>query len=669
MHLDLLLADLAIVFLAGVLSVLALGRLGLPPVVGFLVAGLLIGPHALGLVDDPHVIEVMAELGVALLLFTIGLEFSLDRLRRIGRLVAVGGTLQVGLTVAAAVGGAFVLGERVSEGVFWGYLAALSSTAIVLRLLADRGELDAPHGRFVVGVLIFQDLCIVPMMLTVPLLGGQGASVSDLALVLGKAAAVVVGVVVGARIVVPRLLGLAARARSREVFVLTVLLVACAVAWATATMGLSIALGAFLAGIVVAETEFVHQVHSEVSPFRDALASLFFVSVGMLLDPSVLLERPVQVSGLVLLLVGGKLLLAALAVLLMRFPARVALLSGLSLAQVGEFSFVLLRAGEGAGIVDQRAAATFLAASVVTMIAAPLLVAWSPRLAAGARLLRPLERLLAVRQTEAQTAQDEPLRDHVVVAGMGLGGRTLVGSLRAARVPYVALELNPETVIAERAAGRNVRYGDVTSAEVLEQVACVAHARQVVLLLSDVEGARRAARILRGRFPHVPVLLRVHRLERDGAAVDEEGCQVIAEDHEAAVEIVERVLRATGASGALLAAAVAAARTARSDVGLPLVSAAGASGSLHVHAVTLAPTDHAVDQTLAGLSLRAETGALVVALGRDGQVLPSPGPHQALQAGDVVFLLGSDAQITAATGRLALGPDAAAPLPAAADPL
>ena len=546
MHLEQLLADLAIVFFTGVLSVLALGRVGLPPVVGFLAAGLLIGPASLGLVDDLHTIEAMAELGVALLLFTIGLEFSFARLKRIGRFVAVGGALQVGLTVGAAASVAVAAGQTWAQGVFWGFLAAVSSTAIVLRLLSDRGEVDAPHGRFVVGVLIFQDLAIVPMMLAVPLLAGEAASAGQLAAVVAKAAGVVATVVVAARVVVPRLLARAAQARSREIFVLTVLTVAAAVAWATASMGLSIALGAFLAGMVVAETEFVHQVHSEVTPFRDALASLFFVSVGMLLDPAVVVDQPWLVGGMVAALMIGKLATGVGAVMLMRFPARVALLAGLALAQVGEFSFVLLKAGEAAGLVDGAAASAFLAASVVTMIAAPLWVAFSPRLAAGAALLRPLERVLMVREPAADAAAPSALRDHVVVAGLGVGGRTLITGLEAANLPYVAVDIDPDTVIAERAAGHEVRYGDVTSAEVLEHVAGLAAARLVVLLISDVDAAKRAASSIRRRHADVPILLRVHRQERDAHGLIAPGVEVVAEDVAAAVEIRDRVLQRVG---------------------------------------------------------------------------------------------------------------------------
>lgn len=647
MDLHHMLRDLMVIFFAGVVSVLLLRRVGLSPVVGFLAAGIAVGPHGLGLVSDPHAVEVIAELGVALLLFTVGLELSLDRLRRIGRLVAVGGSLQVGLTTLGGVGLAMALGASWQEGVFWGFLAALSSTAIVLRELGDRGEVHAPHGRLVVGVLIFQDLCIVPMMLAVPLLAGTGGSVGEVALAMGKAALVVAAVVGLALKVVPWLLERVARTRNREIFLLTVLALAAAVAWATASLGLSLALGAFLAGIVVSETEYVHQALSEVTPFRDALASLFFVSVGMLLDLGVVAQGPGFALAIVGILLLGKGALVTLAVLLMRFPARVAVMSGLALAQVGEFSFVLLRSGQDAGLIAPQLAAQFLAASVVTMGLAPILLGLSPRLSAGARLLRPLERLLAVRPVEEVPAAEPVLRDHVILAGLGLGGRTLAMALEAAKVPYIAVELNPETVIRERALGRRVVYGDVTSLEVLEHVLHASRARQVALLLSDMEATRRASSILRGRYPDLPVLARIQRLEFDLHGF-EPGVQVLAEDQEAAVEVVERVLRGSGVAGGVVAGLVNAARAVRSEGGVPSLPPVGVAGAFALEAHTVGRDDAAVGHSLASLNLRAQAGALAVALARGESVQPAPPPDAQLRVGDVLFLAGTREQLVAA---------------------
>lgn len=547
---DALLADLAVIFGVAVLVVLGVARVGLPPIAGFLLAGILVGPHALGLVADPHQVEVLAELGVALLLFTIGLEFSLERLKTIWRYVVLGGGLQVVLTVLWAVAGVVALGGPWKTGVFFGYLAALSSTAIVLSALTDRQEVSAPHGRFVIAVLIFQDLCIVPMMLTLPMLSGEGTSGVDVALTLGKAAVVVVGILAFARVIVPRVLRRAAATRRRELFLLTVLVVAIAVAVGTSKLGLSLAMGAFLAGVVIADTEFVHQATSDVAPFRDALASVFFVSIGMLLDVGVVWAQAGVVAALFVVLLVGKLGLATLAGLLMRFPARVALVAGVSLAQVGEFSFVLLRSGEQAGLVDAVTARVFIAASVLTMIATPLMVAASPHIgSAGERLLRPLERLLAVPEVTDDETPGHTLTGHVIVAGLGLGGQLLLSSLVRGGVPYVALELNPDTVRSLRGRGLDVRYGDVSSLEVLQHVAHADRARLLVLMLSDPRATERAAAVARHHFPDMHVVVRVQRATAGAAGqqappdVESVGVEVVSEDLVAAREIVERVMR------------------------------------------------------------------------------------------------------------------------------
>lgn len=655
MHLEHLLVQLTGLFGVAVVVVLLLGRLGLPPIAGFLLAGILVGPGGFGLVGDPHEVEVVAELGVALLLLTIGLEFSLARLRHIARHVVLGGGLQVVLTVAAAVGVAAAFGAPWRHGVFWGFLAALSSTAIVLRALADREETSAPHGRFVVAVLIFQDLCIVPMMLALPMLAGEGGGAADMALTLAKAAAVVVGVLILARGVVPRLLHRVAATRRSELFLLTVLLVAMGVAAATAQMGLSIALGAFLAGVVIADTPFVHQAQSHVGPFRDAFASLFFVSVGMLLDPTVLTSELARVTALFVGLLVGKLVLATLAGLLMRFPVRVAIVAGVGLAQVGEFSFVLLGSGQALGLISPEMSRVFLAASVLSMIAAPLLVAASPRIGvAGAALLRPLERLLAVPEVD-EAERRIPLRDHVIVAGLGLGGQLLVQALEGARVPYVAVELDPDTVARERAAGRNVRYGDIASDEVLAHVADADSARLLVILVSDADASRRALAAVRARHPRLPVIVRAHRAQRDEPTLGGPGVEVVSEDYQAALEIVERVLvRAAGAQPqrAVALGALAAARGLRDDNGAPRLPAGLVLGAMDMEALTLAEGDRAVGRTVAATGLRAAGGALIVAVARGDEVLTTPDAELLLAPGDVVFLFGTRGQLDAAREAL-----------------
>ncbi|MFZ5476807.1 MAG: cation:proton antiporter [Myxococcota bacterium] len=642
-----ILGDLAIIFAVAVAVVWALGRVGLPSVVGFLLAGVVVGPSGLGLVADPHSVEVAAEVGVALLLFTIGLEFSLGRLAHIGRQVALGGGLQVALTILGAAAIAAAMGESAGSGVFWGYLAALSSTAIVLRTLADREETAAPHGRFIVAVLIFQDLCVVPMMLTLPALAGAGGDAQAMFFHLAKAAAVVAGVFVLARRVLPPLLRGVAATKHRELFLLGVLTVALGVALLTSQAGLSLALGAFLAGIAIADTDFVHDASGGVAPFRDTFASLFFVSVGMLLDPAVLWERPVEVGAVFAALVLGKTALATAAALFLGFPARVALTAGIGLAQVGEFSFVLLESGRQLGLVGEEGARVFLAASVLSMLLAPLAVAASPRLAAGAALLRPLERMLGARDLD-EPEEEKPLSGHVVVAGLGAGGRLMLEALRAARVPALGIDLDPAAVREVRALGHHVRYGDVTNPEVLARVGEAGRAQLLILLLSDADAGRRAASLSRRLFPEVPVILRAHRVSRERERFDDPDVEVVAEDYETAVEIAERALRRVGLAGDAVRAAIHASRGVRHPTGAPVAPAPALIHALGIDGFLVRAGDRLAGRTLAEARIREETGALVVALSRGKELSANPPASSRMEPGDTVFLVGTAAQLARA---------------------
>ena len=335
----LILRDLAIIFAGSLVVILVFHRLKLPALPGFIVAGVLLGPNALGLVSDVHQVENLAEVGVILLLFTIGIEFSLGRLREMGRQVIGGGLAQVGLTVGitSAVAAGFGLAWPVA--LLLGFLIALSSTAIVLKGLTDGGEIDAPHGRLATGVLIFQDLCVVPMMLVLPFLAGRAAGgATGLLLALGKAVLVVLGVLVLARTVVPRALAEILKTRSRELFLIAIILLGTLTALGTAAAGASLALGAFLAGLVISESDYGHQALAELLPFRDVFISLFFVAVGMLVQVEFIREHPLLAVGGVAVIMGGKTLAAAVGPALMGYSGRVALLAALGISQIGRAS-------------------------------------------------------------------------------------------------------------------------------------------------------------------------------------------------------------------------------------------------------------------------------------------------------------------------------------------
>jgi len=497
----LVLKDLAVIFAVSLLVILAFHRVKLPPLPGFIVAGVLLGPNALGLVSDVHRVEGLAEVGVVLLLFTIGIEFSLGRLREMGRQVLVGGGLQVGLTIAAAAALAAALGHPWRVALFLGCLIALSSTALVLKGLTDKGEIDAPHGRLATGVLIFQDLCVVPIMLALPFLAGRaGAGGAQLALALGKAALIVIGVTILARTVVPPLLTEILKTKSRELFLIAIILLGTLTALGTAEAGASLALGAFLAGLVISESDYGHQALAELLPFRDVFISLFFVAVGMLVEFDFIRAHPAVTLGGVLVVLGGKTLVASAGPAVLGYAGRVALLAGLAVSQVGEFSFVLAREGRGMGLVSETTYQTFLAVAVFTMLLTPFLLQGGPAVIDRLEQLVPLDRLLPGFRPSGITAGEQPLADHVVIAGYGLNGRNLSAALRSIAAPYLIVELNAQTVRQARSNGEPAFYGDATREEILRALG-IERARMLVAAISDPAATRRMVRIARGSTP------------------------------------------------------------------------------------------------------------------------------------------------------------------------
>jgi CPA2 family monovalent cation:H+ antiporter-2 len=661
-----LIDELAVIAVLAVLVTVLLARLSLPTVAGLLLAGALGGPYGLRLVRSIRSIEVLAEIGVVLLLFTIGLEFSLARLKHIFRSVALGGLIQVGFTVGTAWALARACGVANGPALLIGFIFSMSSTAIVLRALSDRRELDAPHGRFIVGTLIFQDLLVVPMVLVVPLLAPHeqgGSAFVQIGLALGKAVAVVLGIGIAARALVPRILGWVDASRSREVFLLAVLGICIGTAWLTSGAGLSLALGAFLGGMVVADTEYGHRAMGDVLPLRDTFLSVFFVSLGMLFDVRVVAERPLTVLVLLFGFLIGKGFLATLAAQVMRFPARVAWLAGVGLAQFGEFGFVLARLGKEAGILGDDTLGPLLAAGIASMFLTPVLVRIAPHFTAGERLLAPLERLIGVRGID-EVERDDQLSGHVIVVGFGVAGRLASKALAQSGVPYVVLELNAESVRRGRADGVHIYYGDATSTEALGH-AHLDRARALVLLMNDPQAAARVADTARRVAPTVPVVMRTrYLLERSG--LERLGAEVVAEEVEGGVEIIARLLRRLEVPRNIINRCIRAARdeatqpSARKET-LPRMSIAShaALAEMKVESVLVEHDSPARDKSAIDLDVRKCTGALVIGLRRDGLLIEDADPAAAYQEGDVIYLAGTGEAIRSAIDLLA-GPVARA---------
>jgi monovalent cation:H+ antiporter-2, CPA2 family len=642
-----LLNDIVIIFALSIAVGFICHRVRLPKVVGFLLTGLLTGPHGLALVGAVEEVNELAEIGVELLLFTIGMEFSMKRLLRIRRAVLLGGSLQVGFTIAAVGALALWLGQNLNSAIFMGFLVALSSTAIVLRLLQERAEIDTPHGRTTLAILIFQDLVVVPMMLVTPLLvGGPGAAPLESGLLLlGKGIAIVVAATVAARWLAPTLLFQIARTGSRELFLLTVLVICFSVAWMTSALGLSLALGAFLAGLVISESDYGHESLSHILPFRDVFTSFFFVSIGMLLDVRFLLEHPARIVLGVLLVIGVKGLLAGITTGFLGFPLRAMVLVGLALSQVGEFSFILANAGIEHGFLSKDLFQSFLAISILTMVITPLLIPLGPRIAARA------SRWLGLSGWRSNTGSfeipdDAQIRDHLIIVGFGLNGKNLARAARAAGIPYVVLEMNPETVRKERARGENIYYGDAGNEPVLHHVR-IEDARVLVVAINDPAAIRGIVEMARKLNPGLHVIVRTRYLLEVGPLCNLGADEVIPEEFETSVEIFTRVLRNFLVPGDEIERMVSEVRSDSYEMlrdppatSQTLSDLPDSIPDLQVISIRVAEESSLNRKSLAELELRKRHGVTVVAMRRGNGTIINPDPFQPIQTGDILVLVG-----------------------------
>lgn len=668
MHAPPFLNDLLIILGLGVVVVLLFHRLRLPPIVGFLITGVLIGPHGLGLIRDLAQVDALAEIGVVLLLFTVGIEFSISQLVRLRTFLLGGGSLQVGITLALTALGARAFGVDWRVALFLGMLVALSSTAIVLRLLADRAEMDSPHGQATLGILIFQDLCLVPMVLLTPFLAGQGGSLGSVLAVAAKAIGFVVAAVLAARYVVPWVLHQVVRTRKREVFLLTIIFLCLGTAWATSMVGLSLALGAFIAGLVISDSEYSHQALGEILPLREVFFSLFFVSIGMLFDVRTVLAAPHVVIGAILAVIVLKSVVAAAASALLGHPARVALVAGLALAQIGEFSFVLSRAGLDAGLLSGPLYQLFLAVAVGTMMLTPALVTLGPRIAARAEHRLP-RRLTAGREGfELATTTPSALTDHVIVVGYGLNGRNLTRVLGRMEIPFSIIEMNPEVVRRERRRGREVLYGDATRPEVLQH-AGIASARVVVFAISDAAATRGGVFLARQLNPRIHIIVRsryVHEMEALFALGTNE---VVPEEFETSVEIFSRVLHRYLVPRDVIEQQIREIRRGGYEMLRTISVTTGPAlglqrflSGLAMEVFRVEPGSALAGATLVDSGLRDRSGVTIVAIHRtDGSIVANPRGVDVLYADDIALVLGRHDQISRALPLFRAGDDAAAP--------
>jgi CPA2 family monovalent cation:H+ antiporter-2 len=585
-----ILQDLVLIFGVSAVLVFALERLNIPSIVGFLIAGVILGPHGFGIIKDMHEIEIFAEIGVILLLFTIGIEFSMHRLLRMKKIVLAGGGSYILFAIGVTAAVFYLMIEQLNESIFFGFLIALSSTAIVMKMLAEKGESDSPHGRVMIGVLIFQDLCVVPLMLLTPALSGEGINVIDVILPITKAGVIVAAVLLSARWIVPGLLHQVVHTKSRELFVIAIILLCIGTALLTSKMGLSLALGAFIAGLIISESEYAHQATSDILPFKDSFIGLFFVSVGMLMNIGYMSDHCLKIGIAVSLIFILKAVIGVVSSLLIKTPLRTSIHAGIGLAQVGEFSFVLAVAGRSAGIITEEFYQIFLSSSVVTMMMTPFMMMIAPVVSRSVTSSRLLKRLVKIQRVS--------------------------------------------------------EGGDGTSKEILNKLS-IQNARLLVVAISDPASTRRIVSIARRENPDLYIIVRTRYL----AEVDDLRAlgadEVIPEEFETAVEIFSRALNKYNFPSNVILDMVDKVRedsyTALRSVELQkkhLFEKCEWLPNIEIDGYRIPDGSHLGDKGIAELRVREKTGITIIAVRRGAEVFTNPSPEFHFRYGDIILFTG-----------------------------
>jgi len=647
MHTVQFLEELLIVLMATLAIVFFFQKIRLPTIVGFLLAGVIIGPSGLGLIKNAGQVALLAEVGVVSLLFTIGVEISLSAIFSMPRRIIWAGSLQVVLTVVAVLALAYGLGSNLGVGIFYGFLVALSSTAIVLRIYNDRGEISSLHGRLASGVLIFQDLCIVPMMLLVPFLGESGQGyLGDIVWAIVKSLLALVLIIGVARRLLPWLLLQVALLRNREVLMLFVILVCLGTAWLTSVSGLSLALGALIAGMVISESELSHQIAVDVLPLRDCFSGIFFISIGMLLDLSLLAQDFLTPLAGVLLLLMIKGSIIFFVFWWLYRSIRLGVVLALGLAQVGEFSFILAQSGINHNLLSHANAQIFLAAAILSMIATPFLVQ-------GAHGVEYKLDRTARKPTPGWSPEEprESHQGHVIIVGYGLNGQNLARVLKEVGIRYQILEMNPDTVRLAKMAGEPIVFGDGTSPEILEQVG-VQQAHVLVVAISDPAAtARIVAQVHRIRsdlymIVRTRYVAEIDHLYRLGAH------QVIPEEFETSVEIFARVLHEYHIPRNVIALQVDLVRKEHYGMlrglrlqGKQLDELSQFLAGTTTDIFSVVEGSPAVGKSIRDSELGARNGVTIIAVVREGASFHNVAPDFTLERGDRVVLLGSHAAL------------------------
>ncbi len=650
-----LLYDIFILLGASVIVVLICQKIKIPSIIGFLITGIIIGPYGLGIQNGSHEVEVMAEIGVILLLFIIGLEFSLKSLAAIKRIVLIGGTIQVLGTISLTALFLYLFNFNITNAIFFGFLISLSSTAIVLKMIQGKGAMSSPHGRIIMAVLIFQDIIVVPMILFTPLLAGKSDNISNELLILaGKVVAIIIVLIISARYIVPRLLFEVAKTKSHELFILTIVVICVATAWLTSQAGLSLALGAFLAGLIISESDYSHQATGNILPFREVFTSFFFVSIGMLLDLDFLLDNLWMILLLTAAVTILKFSVASLSAIVLGYPVRTVLLTGLALFQVGEFAFILSQAGIKEGLMSPELYQYFIAVSILTMAATPFVIIKGDAIA-GIFTKKVLHKIYPKFNPQNVNYDDEnsitkELKDHIVIIGYGINGRNVAKAAKYLEIPYIILEMNADTVKNEKADGENIIFGDGISPHILDHIN-ISSARVVVIAISDATAINKIIANIRTITQAVHIIVRTRYVNEIEQNLKMGADEVIPEEFETSIEIFSRVLYKYLVPIDTINEIADKIRTDNYNL-FSHLSRAGESNralnlpNLNIVILTVQKSRSGIiGKSLAELDVRKKYGINIIALRRDGEFLEDIQPNTKILRDDILYVLGKTESI------------------------
>ncbi len=643
------LESLVIVFGVSVLVVFILYRLKIPSLVGFLVAGIIIGPHAIGLIKNISEIETFAEIGVILLLFALGMEFSVAKLLRMKRIVFGAGSIQVGFTILITFVIAYILLKfSFAEAIFWGFIITLSSTAIVIKYLNDNNEIRTPHGRTLIGIVLFQDLCVVFFSILIPFMGGDsGFNFTEIFLLLLRASIIIVFVFIGSNWLVPLIFDQIVKTQSRELFIISIMLFCVGTAVFTHKLGLSISLGAFLAGMMLSESEYAHQATADIIPFKESFMGLFFVSVGMLLNLNFAFHNILAVLSLVVGLFIIKTFVGFIATAFVGFTNKTALITGLGLAQIGEFSFVLAMQGRIHHLISENYYQIFIAASILSMIGAPFVMRYAPNIATEILKLLKLKNTNNRKKIIHKEYERSGIKsDHVIIIGYGFNGKNLSKILKEANIPYIIIESDFSVVKKYKQKGEPIVYGDATSTEVIENLG-LKKAKMVVCTISNAITQRIIISYCRKSNPNIHIIVRtryiksVEDLHKLGAN------EVIPEEYETSIEIFNRVLSYYQVSQNDINKIVDYIRDNNYEALWEMnldkkihVDFSKSIPEIDVRSFTIKTHMDIVGKSIRQLNVRQQTGATIIGIKREYEFVTNPHPDFTFSENDIILYTG-----------------------------